>query len=502
VTFFAVALALALQVPGVQAAARVQWLQPVLPPEEVRAQVERVSGPATHLAATEIAWPVDVDAHRTAEAAQAGLRAATAEWRRRWEAFDIERDMTWRLGEAVDALSLVESPDDAEALWAALLLQGAAATWAWSPGQRARLAEVRPLLVDLGQERALAPWVDAVALFPERAPRRADLPDQTTFQAFSQVRDLARAQRPAELTAAGLPPDAALVVDGRRIAAGDLPLALAPGRHWIHLEQGGLVLGARRVRLAPGQRLDIEGRVPAADLARALDRTLAGDLGEVPGSVRGRIAELRAEVPDEPYYLAAWSGRGAPEVYAYDGEHSWEQGEYDRAVLLVAGIGFGGGLAGSSAFEEAPKGEDLVVPVTALGLSAELCWRRWGGQLELAVHDTAGEATITYGRLTDRVNAGTSSFARVTVAPVFQVLRYRPRRVHLSVGVPLGVLTPAHQGLGVQTWLGVPVGRTTWLRAGAGFWSGTLREGWVPDEGAEGRFGLLTVQVGVGQKVF
>jgi hypothetical protein len=492
-------LALTAWSPGA-AAARIQWLQPELPPPEVRAQAERTTGPATHLDASEIAWPALIDAHQQAQAAGAALRAAMNDGRKRWETFDIERDLCWRLHEAVGGLGLVESEDDREALYQALLLQGAAAFWAWPPGQRARLPEVKPLLAEVGGERVLAPWSDAVALFPEREPRRADLPDQTTWQAFVHVRDLVRAQRSAELTAAGLPPGSTLFVDGRPVPASALPLSLTPGHHWVHVEHAGLVSGAGAPRLGPGERFDLEGVVPAGDLLRAAEKALAGDLVEVPVTVQHRIEVLRSENPEESYYLAAWSGRGAPVVYRLEGAEAWHQGEFDRSVSLLLTGGLGVGVAHSSAFQEAPPGAGKAVPDTLLDLSAELGWRRWGVRTGLAFESTLGQGTIQWGGYSAdgaEVNHRTSTYVRITAAPVFHVLRVRPRRPALSVAVPLGLLTPAHRGLGLQGSFDLPLRDTLWLRLGGDFWVGSLLDGFEPAQGVDGKFRLLTFEAGI-----
>jgi len=481
-------------------AARVQWLQPELPPPEVRAQAERTTGPATHLDATEIAWPAAIDAHQRAQTAEAALRATVAEGRKRWETFDIERDLTWRLREAVEGLGLVESEDDREALYQALLLQGAAAFWAWPPGQRARLPEVKPLLVEVGGERVFAPWADAVVLFPDREPRRADLPDQTCWQAYVHVRDLVRAERPAEVTAAGLPPGSTLFVDGRAVAASALPLVLPPGRHWLHVEQGGLVFAVGAPRLGPGERFDLEGIVPAAELDRAAEKVLAGELVEIPGNVRQRIDVLRAETPEESYYLAAWSGRGAPAVFRIEGADAWQQGEFDHGLSLLLGAGLGGGIARSSAFQEAKLGSALTTPDILLDLTSELGWHRWGLRAGIALENTARQGTIKWGLEEadgTRVNRDASTFVRITAAPVFHVLRVRPHRPGLSLAVPVGLLTPAHAGGGLAASFDLPLGETTWLRLGGDYWVGSLRDTFEPAEGVDGKLGLLTAEAGI-----
>ncbi len=484
---------------GAQAASRVQWLGEI-PPADVRQQAERSSGPATHLDASELGWPVQPEVQHQARKAMVELRRALSESQGRWEAFDVEKDIAWRLGEAIAALPIVESEVERELAWRLLLLQGAAVHWAWSPQERERSPDAASYLVEMAGERLYAPWVDAVALFPEREPSRDLLPDMASFHAFVRQRDHLVRQRPAELTAQGLPSQAVVVLDGEPLDAHALPREITAGRHWVHLDRGGVVAAAHQVRLGPGERLDFDGLVLDEDLERAGERVLAGNLLAIPEPVKQRVEQLRAETPDEPYYLAAWAGRGPPQVYGLEGADPWLLGEYDRPIALLADLSLGVGVVSSTAFAEA-SGEDPHASAAALlDLGVELAWRRWGGIFEIGIHDTGGRATIAYDSAQGDETT-TSAITRVSLAPAFYVLRLRPRRPHFVVAVPLALGLPAHSGAGAQAWFGFPLGQTTWLRVGADLWKGNE----LPDYQADGVNNVLnaiTFRVGVAQKAY
>jgi hypothetical protein len=489
---------LAWLLPGAAHAARVQWLGE-LPPQAQLEQTERSTGPATHLSVAELSWPVQVDALHGAEQAVLALRGVEAECLGRWEAFDVEKDIAWRLGEARSALQLLGGDADRADLHRALVLQGAAVFWAWSPAQRERLQEAEPYLMELAGERMLRPWVDAVALEPGWEPSRADFPDQGSYQAFSRQRERLLGQRSAELVVQGLPSGASLVVDGRVVDPGQ-PLELVAGEHRVHVDRGGVVSSAQLLRLAPGERTELTGLLPRVELDRAVERVLAGNLLDVPPAVKARVDADRALAGDEPYYLAAWSGRGSPEVVELSGDEPWRQGEFEgsRHLLLLGGLG--AGLLGSTAFEESDGTTAHGAAATIVELGALMAWRRWAGVVELGVLDTGGRASVEFGDVATQTNTAASTFARLTVAPGFYALRLRPKRANLLVAVPIGLMSPAHSGVGAQVSLGVPLARTLWLRLGAELWKGSELPKWQEVDGVDDPLTSVSVRVGVAWK--
>lgn len=492
------AATLLLALPGAASASRVLWLGE-LPPEAQRAQAERSTGPADHMDSSALAWPSQPDAVDQARQALDELEVVQADCEARWQAFDVEQDIAWRLGEAVDRLALVPDPAGRDALFQALVLQGAAVFWAWSPQEREQTEAAQPYLVSVGGERLLQPWVDAVALAPDREPARGDLPDQASYQAFLHHRELLLEQRRAVLVPVGLPQDAALMVDG--VAQSDQQtIELVPGFHHVHLDRDGRAAAPVSLRLTAGQRYDLLGLVTVADLDKAGERVLAGNLLDVPQPVKNRVDALR-EGDREPFYLASWSGRGSPQAYLLDGAEPWKLGEFEPGLRVLADLGLGAGILGSTAFAEFDGTNPHVAAATVLDFGAQLAWKRWAALFEVAIHDTADRASIEYGEVATHTNMAASSFGRISVAPGFYVLRLRPRRPSFLVALPLGIMTPAHSGLGAQAWFGIPVGRSTWLRLGFDWFKANELPAWQELDGGNDTLSSLSLRVGVSQKL-
>ncbi len=497
----AVRLTAALLLLASSSAARattVLWLGE--PPQDAqRERLEEDIGPARHLDEAELAWPAAPDAPTASERALSDLGAVLGDCEGRWEAFDVEQDIAWRLGEAADGVELLAAPEDWEPLHRLLLLQGAAAYWAWSPQERSRSKEAKPYLVELGGESLIRPWVDAVALAPDRVPERGDLPDQASYQAFVELRDHLLAQRRGELVVVGLPADHTVVVDGSP-AADPSHVQLVPGTHRVHLERDGVPAAPAVVWVAPGERQELTGLVSVDDLDKATERVLDGNLLDVPHGVKDSIELLRGQ-DDEPFHVAAWTGRNDPEVFELTGDDPWMHGEYERDTALLVDVSLGAGLMGSTAFVESDGATAHGAAATVLQLGGQFAWRRWAVITELAIHDTTGRAGIEYGDVATTTNVVASSFARFTMAPGFYVLRLRPRRTSFVVAAPIGLLSPAHSGVGAQAWFGIPVGRTTWLRLGFDFFKGNELPKWEAIDGVNDPLTTLSLRVGVAQKL-
>jgi hypothetical protein len=480
-------------------ASTVQWLGEV-PPEPQRALVERSTGQATHQGVAALAWPVDTQALAQAEQALDALAGELRDCRARWEAFDVEQDIAWRLGQASAALTVLPDEQAREQLWQALLLQGAAVHWAWSPQERERLQEAEPYLVELDGRKLYAPWVDAVALFPERDPGREALPDQDSYQAFLRQREHLLALRRGQVVAVGLPGQAILVVDGVPVPV-QQATSLLPGRHRVHVSLHGLVSTPTTLQLAPGEQRELPGLLTLEDLDKATERVLAGNLLDVPQPVKDRVEALRASAGADPFYLAAWTGRGNPQAYAMEGQEPWSLGEYDRHLMFLMDASLGGALVSSTAFTQSDGTTAHGAAATVVDLGAQLSWKRWAGIVELSLLDATGRAGIEFGDVATHSNVVASSFARFSVAPAFYVLRLRPRRPSFVVAVPFALQSPSHSGIGAQAWFGIPLGKTTWLRLGLDLWKGNELPAWQELDGSNDPLTSLSFRVGVAQKL-
>ncbi len=484
------------------AASRVLWLEDALPPEEQRLQVERTTGPATHLDRAELTWPVEDAASSQANQALAELRLALGECQARWLAFDVERGVAWQLSEAIAAVGLLSAEPDRELLWQALLLQGAAVHQAWPPLELQADEEAAPFLVIIGGDRTIGAWVDALGLFPEREPARSELPDQASYEALLRLRKQLSRARPAVIESGALPPGSRLVVDGLPVDPDLHRLELRPGRHWLHLDRQGVISTPQQPRLGPGDELVYEGLISRQDYEVARDRVLGGQLEAVPASVRERVAVIGQATPDEELYLAAWRGRGSADVYPMGADEPWSQGEYDRPLMVLAGLALGAGPISSTAFQEASADAPFVTAATVLDIEGQLAWRRWAGLIEVAIHDTSGRATMEFGDTVTQTNVTTSSFTRISLAPAFYILRLRPRRIYLALASPTGLLTPAHSGIGLQARFGLPMGQTTWLHTGLDIWRGNELPGYQALDDHDDQLNVVTFRLGVTQKAW
>ncbi len=488
---------LLLGLPCSAGAAEVQWLSE-LPPESMLAELERELGESVHHDGESLAWPAAPAAAERNVKALAALEREVADSRARWNAFDVEKDIAWRLGQAIEAVELLEGQAQREQLYRALLLQGAAVSWAWSPVERERTPDAEPYLIELSGRRLLQPWVDAVALFPDREPGHDELPDMTTYRAFLRQREHLLEQRVATLVPVGLPADATVVVDGLSV---DEPgrVQLVPGLHRVHLVRDG-VAAPSVLRLTAGQEHSLVGLVTVEDLDKANERVLDGNLLEVPPPVKDRVERLRGD-GGETWHIAGWEGHGNPAIFELQGDEPWMVGEYERDMLVLVEASLGVGLLGSTMFSQSDGTNPHTAAGTVLDLGAQLAWRRWAGFFELSVFDTTGRADIAYGDVATETNKAASSFARLTLAPGFYVLRLRPRRTHFVVTMPVGLLSPAHSGIGAQAWFGIPLGRTTWLRLGFDFFKGNELPKWEVIDGVNDPLTTLSLRVGVAQKL-
>ena len=170
-------------------------------------------------------------------------------------------------------------------------------------------------------------------------------------------------------------------------------------------------------------------------------------------------------------------------------------------MSVLVDLGLGAGLLGSTAFAESDGVDPHGAAATIIDLGAELVWRRWAGLFELAIHDATGRAGIEYGDVATHTNMVASSFGRITLAPGFYVLRLRPRRPSFVVAMPVGLMTPAHGGIGAQVWFGFPLGRTTWLRVGADWFKGNELPAWQELDGGNDTLSGFSLRVGIAQKV-
>lgn len=158
------------------------------------------------------------------------------------------------------------------------------------------------------------PWLDAIALDPERQISSYEIAEAPQRLAFTERQEQLVGALPGLLVPPPLAEGDTLVVDGRPTRPGSSgTVAVLPGRHLIHLERGGLVIDRWDVRLTSRERLELEQ--PLTDAA--LDAFL-GTLSEE-AMIPEPIAQALAQT-GEPMWIAATNDEGRLELYRVSGD--------------------------------------------------------------------------------------------------------------------------------------------------------------------------------------
>ena len=242
-------------------AADLVWLGPADDPQ--RAAVLAQAGgaavePIDLRAAATRATDADADAIRAVSAALDAARAYETQ-------LDGELVIMRDLQRPLDAVSLVRSDDDRDALFAALAYQGFAVD-RYFGADLAASEEAAPYRVSRGGLAVEAPWVDAVAIDPARKISAYDIAEAPQRVAYAEVQKLVLEGLPASIVPGALPARAQLVVDGRAAtpdATGSIKVPA--GRHWAHVTVDGRVLSRWSGRVDAGGEVRVE--VPLTDAA-------------------------------------------------------------------------------------------------------------------------------------------------------------------------------------------------------------------------------------------
>jgi len=215
------------------------------------------------------------------------------------------------LDRPIAAIGLLRDDLERERLYAALAYQGFAVDRyfmdALATDERAASARLQTS----GGASLPLPWVDAVALDPDRAPTPYEIAEAPQRVRYGEVQAQARALLPGLLVVeGGLPAGAVLKVDGRATQVGSSgQLRVQPGRHLVHVELDGHVLARVDGRAEPGGTLKVS--VPLTDAAWSpwLASVLSGGLPTTPMALRPAIEALGGDV-----VLAFTGEKGAVEV--------------------------------------------------------------------------------------------------------------------------------------------------------------------------------------------
>lgn len=279
--------------PSLASAAEVVWLDPPSAEDALRVGLQAGArrGPLSPAAFRALSVDLGLSNRAALDAVEDTLESV----RVHENVLDGELLILNGLETPIQQVRILRDRQDREVLVRALLYQGFAADRFWGD-TLAEAPDARAWRTRVDDQVVERPWLDAFALDPLRKPTSDDItqaPQRTAFDELRRV--LARGTR-ATLVATELPPTASLVLDGETHAIGDgLTMDVLPGRHFIHVELDGEVIGSQVLRIEPAQRVEVSVPVPESDWT-ALIRTLHGSNSTIPDSIANTVRALDDEV--------------------------------------------------------------------------------------------------------------------------------------------------------------------------------------------------------------
>lgn len=201
------------------------------------------------------------------------------------------------LQRATDRIGIVRDDADREALFAAYAYQGFAMERFFAGDTTDERAA--PYYTELLERTWVRPWVDAVALAPEREVTAYDIAEAPQRIAFADTRTaLTDTALPASLVfPAAIPDGAELVVGGRaqRVKGGDA-VSVLPGRHRLHLRVGDSVLARWDLDLAPADERELSLPLDEDTWQAWVDSLDTAAPGALPDGLLDDLASLDDEV--------------------------------------------------------------------------------------------------------------------------------------------------------------------------------------------------------------
>ncbi|MDP2312167.1 MAG: hypothetical protein Q8P41_04625 [Pseudomonadota bacterium] len=490
ISLFTASLALAAEGSG---KATVVWLQPDLPPAELRAKAEKLLGTsAVHAAWSDLAF-TPTPFTKDDEARLASLERAKTDARIKFDSFDTEREIAAALGAAVGAVTVVRNDADRKALAEALVLQGAAVTRIVPEERFATAEDVGAWRTYFGSSAVVKPYVDALALEPNAAWIRDDLPDANGFARLNATRDEAAAQANARVELAALPVGLQVVLDGRPWAPDATSQEVEPGHHYLHVVVGERIVGRQAFDVAAGAVVTIEPTVSKGELEAARARMLE-ESKAVPEDVARAVdtVGLRNGAPT-PTFLATLDDKGRLQVLPYGGGASFEK---RPAVTVLLNGSVGGAYLLSPAFLDT-----IGTPTSGFGVAGDL-------GVEIGIYNLAvyGGTTLTLTPTQRMQYANGDSTANIDTNAYFHPYGglgvYLPRpdakKPLLLLGANYGWFSPGAMGVGGRISFGIPSGDGTWFRIDLDAFRGTQQAGF-PAEGEASLYAGL--RLGFGRKL-
>jgi hypothetical protein len=277
----------------------------------------------------------------------------------------------------IAAVTALRDDNGRSRLFAALAYQGFAANRLWGE-ELATDPDAVPWRIEFAGRTFEKPWVDAVALEPDREATAYDIAEAPQRIAFASARSGLAELLPATLTPKNLPPDLSLVVDGRPsppTASGNVKVR--PGRHLVHLEREGRIVARWDVSVGPGD--DVPLSLPVPDAVWQSFAAALADGVPVPAELQPLVAAMGGSV------VLARTGDKGPEAFLVDTSSvrvvdlaATAEEESEPAIDILVSAGVLGGWFSSGDFytqdpNNVPQTKDSVNAVTAgLWLSGDV----------------------------------------------------------------------------------------------------------------------------------
>ncbi len=334
-------------------AAEVVWLDAMPAPEDA-ARVAAYAGATRAPYTAEDLRYAATDFGASDVAAWESLSTALRDVRAFETRLDGELVILRDLARPIEAITLL--PDEAarERLFAALAYQGFAVDRYF--GERlATDPRGEPARIVLPDGRAVPlPWLDAMAIDPERSPSPYEIAEAPQRAHYSAFKAPVASLLPGLLSLDGaLPEGASLVIDGRPVvldASGQV--RLPPGRHFAHLARSGHILARHAFRLEPAGSATLALALgDEAWTAWVADLRDDGRVG-VPDALAPAVQALGGEV------VVAWTERSGVKVARLTRSGTeperlpsarTESGS-DGRLLVQVGLGIGAGWFKSGDF--------------------------------------------------------------------------------------------------------------------------------------------------------
>jgi hypothetical protein len=231
-----------------------------------------------------------------------------------FEVFDGELQVMARLQKAIADVQVLRSAADRQLVHSALIMQGTAVQ-RYFQGALGTEDGAQPYRTMISGQALVSSWTHAVALYtPESASVAPPvLPDPAASLAFDATQASVRLRPSASVAFGALAEGAAVFVDGVRVeTTPGFRLLLSPGRHYLHVQVGEVLLWRFADDIAPGQTVAVEAPFGPAERDALLMRLTGGKDGwAVPTAVS-------ALARGEPLYLAV-PGAKKPRLLRIDG---------------------------------------------------------------------------------------------------------------------------------------------------------------------------------------